>query len=177
MISRYFEYYLNQSVTEEAVNNYYVTHADDYQEKKVKVSHILFRLNRKMDESERQAKLTMAHEAYSKLRKGDAFEDIVKQYSEDTVSSKKGGDLGWLKEGSIDPRFSEKIFSIEKGAFSEPFETHFGYHIVNIQEGPMIVKQPFDAVKGKIRYQLRQQTKDAELKRLTADVNIKIKDK
>jgi peptidyl-prolyl cis-trans isomerase C len=166
LISRYFEKFLADRVGDDAVTNYYNTHAADYEARKVRVAHILFRVNQNMDEVARKAKLTAAQEAYSKIKAGQSFEEAAKAYSEDTVSGKKDGDLGWLAEGAIDKRFSDKIFNMQADEVSEPFETNFGFHIVKMLEGPMVVKQPFETVMGRIRHQLRNEAKEAELKRL-----------
>lgn len=172
LISRYFETFLKEKVTDTAVQNYYNTHAGDYEESKVHAAHILIRTNSKMSETERKAKLTTAQEAYSKITAGQDFAEIAKTYSEDTVSAKKGGDLEWLKQGSIDARFSKKLFEMEPGQVSEPFETSFGFHIVKIIEGAKTVKRPFEAVSGDIRYQLRNEAKQAEMERLMGMVVI-----
>jgi peptidyl-prolyl cis-trans isomerase C len=172
LISRYFEKFLKEKVTDQAVRNYYNTHAGDYEERKAHAAHILIRANKKMSEPERKAKLTTAQEAYSRIRSGKDFAGIAKEYSEDRVSAKRGGDLGWLKEGSIDPRFSKTVFELAPGAVSEPFETPFGFHIVKVIEGPRVVKRPFEAVAGDIRYQLRNKAKKAELERLMAKARI-----
>lgn len=174
-ISRYFEKYLAEQVTEQAVTNYYNTKASEYEQKKAHVSHILIRLNKNMSELERQAKLTTIQEAYSKIRSGEDFGEIAMTYSEDRISAKKGGDLGWIKEGSIDKRFSKTVFTMEVGAVSEPFETPFGYHIVTLTEAPQIIKQPLKAVAGDIRYQLRNLAKKAEMERLLAETKIEKK--
>jgi len=168
LISRYFEKFLMEKVTDDAVLNYYNTHANKYEQKKAHAAHILIRTHNKMGEIERRAKLTLAQEAYSKLRIGKPFEDIAKQYSEDSISAKKGGDLGWIKQGSIDPLFSTKLFALSKGSITEPFETSFGFHIVKLLEAPKIIKQPFKSVASDIKYQLRNMAKNAELKRLKA---------
>ncbi len=173
LISRYFEKFLRDKVTEQAVMNYYNKNAAKYEEKKIHVAHILFRTNSKMDENSRKAKLTAANEAYSKIMSGKDFAEIAQSYSEDKISGKKGGDLGWLKQGAIDSKFNDKVFSMKKGEISEPFETTFGYHIVKIIDEPTIVKRPFAAVKGDIRYILRNQAKDAELKRIMSKAKIK----
>jgi len=168
LISRYFEQHLKNQVTDTAVRNYYASHAADYENRKVRVAHILLRTNRNMGEPERQVKLTTAREAYSKLKTGKEFAKIAESFSEDAISVKKGGELGWLKEGAIDPRFSETVFAMSPGDISEPFETAFGFHVVKLLEGPLAVKRPFEAVSGDIRYQLRNKAKDAELQRLLA---------
>jgi peptidyl-prolyl cis-trans isomerase C len=170
IISRYFETFLKDKVTDTAVQNYYNTHAGDYEEKKVHAAHILIRTNSKMSETERKVKLTTAQEAYSKIKAGQDFAEIAKDYSEDKVSAKKGGDLGWLKQGSIDERFSKTLFELEPGQVSEPFETPFGFHIIKVLEGAKVIKRPFEAVAGDIRYQLRGQAKQAEMERLTGMV-------
>lgn len=175
LISRYFQKFLQDKVTDDAVLNHYNTHASDYETRKVHVAHVLFRINQNMSENERKAKLTTAQEAYSKIKAGAAFEEIAKTYSEDTVSGKKGGDLGWMAAGSVDKRFSDKIFSLPLGEVSEPFETEFGFHIVKVLEGPMVVKQPFETIKGRIRHQLRTEAKEAEMQRLVSEVDIEKK--
>ncbi len=175
LISRYFEQFLRNKVSEQAVQNYYTSHEKDYEQTKAHVAHILFRTNVKMGDTEKKAKLTTAQEAYSKLQTGSDFAEIAKAYSEDKISGKKGGDLGWLKKGAIDSKFSEKAFVLKKNAMTEPFETVFGYHIVKLLDGPAVVKRAFETVKGDIRYQLRNQAKDTELKRMLNESKITIK--
>ena len=78
-----------------------------------------------------------------------------------------------MKEGSIDPRFSKTVFEeLEPGGVSEPFETPFGFHVVKVIEGAKVVKWPFAAVAGDIRYQLRNKAKKAEMERLMGVVKI-----
>jgi len=173
LITRYFETYLNDTVTDQSVQNYYNTHAGDYEEKKAHVAHILIRTNKKMSEPERMAKLTTAQEAYSKIKSGKSFNDIAKDYSEDKVSSPKGGDLGWLKQGSISPKFSDTVLSMKPGEVSEPFETPFGFHVVTLLEEPKVIRQAFETVSGNIRYQLRLEAKNAEMERLMKKAKIK----
>lgn len=172
LISRYFDRYLNEEVTDTAVLNYYNTNAAAYETKKAHVAHILVRTHRNMDEATRAAKLTTAQEAYSKIQAGEDFAEVAKTYSEDTISGKKGGDLGWLAQGAIDKRFSDVIFKLKKGTVSEPFETNFGFHVVKLLDAPTVVKKPFDSVKGRIRHQLRVETKEAELKKLLSETKI-----
>lgn len=173
-ISRYFERYLKESVTDTKIQNYYASNKEQYSDTKVHVAHVLFRLKKGMSEAERKAKLTTATEAWSKIKAGDDFAKIADDYSEDRISAKKAGDLGWLKKGSIDPKFSQKIFEMKINEISEPFETSFGYHIVKIITEEKIVIKPFDAVKGDIRHLLRQEAKDAELQKLKSGVEISL---
>jgi peptidyl-prolyl cis-trans isomerase C len=175
LISRYFEKFFKETVTQQVVVNYYNTNAGDYEQRQVHAAHILIRANKKMDETERKVKLTTAQEAYSRIRAGQDFAEIARDYSEDRISAKKGGDLGWIKEGSIDPRFSRTLFELEPGAVAEPFETPFGFHVVKLIEGPQTVRRPLEAVAGDIRYQLRNKAKQAELERLVSKAKVERK--
>ncbi len=172
LLNRYFEMFLQDAISDDAVRNYYSNNIEKYQNAKVQVAHILLRVKPTTDESTRKAILTTAHEAYSKLQAGESFAEIARQYSEDKVSAAKGGSLGWINEGAVAPEFSEKAFAMQPDTISEPFLTSFGFHILKVLDGPRVVKKPLEAVKGDIRYQLRSQAKRAETERLLKSVKI-----
>jgi len=173
LISRYFESYLKDAVTDQGIQNYYKSNIDNYRSKKAKVSHILFRTNARMNEEDRQVVLTKAVEAYSKVTSGQGFAAVAKETSEDKVSAAKGGDLGWVNQGAISETFSEKVFAMKAGEISQPFETDYGFHVIKLVEEPQDVTKSLESVKGDIRYQLRSESKKAEAKRLLDSVNYK----
>jgi peptidyl-prolyl cis-trans isomerase C len=172
LINRHFDALLAEKVDDQAIEAFYREHADRYAERKVHVAHILFRTRPNMAEEERRAQLTAAQDAASKLAAGADFGELAGQVSEDRISAKKGGELGWLKEGSIDPKFSAKVFSMGQGETSEPFESSFGFHIVRVLHAPKTVQRPLDAVKGDIRYELRAEAKKAEMERLAERMKV-----
>lgn len=173
LISRYFEQFLKEKVSDSAIRNFYAANAEKYESKKAQVAHILIRTNKNMSEIERKAKHTRAHEAYSKLKADGDFSKIVSEYSEDSISAKKSGDLGWVNEGAIDPIFSKIVFNqLKKGDISKPFQSSFGFHIVKLIAEPSIVKKPLERVKGDIRFQLRKKVKDEEMKRLMGSIKV-----
>lgn len=172
-VSQYFEQFLAEAASEQAVANYYQTHIEKYTSQKAKVSHILLRVNNNASEQERQAVLTKAHEVYSELKTGKPFAEMVERFSDDAVSKKKQGSLGWVAEGAVAPNFSEQVFTVLKpGEPSQPLLTQFGYHIILLEEGPAKVTKPLEQVKGDIRYQLRKIAKEEELARLQDSVKI-----
>ncbi len=173
ILNRYLMKFLDQAVTDTAMRNYYAENQAKYQKEKAKVSHILLRVAKDASEQERQVKYSKAMEAYSKLGTGTPFNEIAKAYSEDLVSAKKGGQLGWMQKGAISPVFSEQVFNKLKATeISEPFLTEFGYHIVKLEQAPSVVKQPFEKVRGNIKRQLRKLAKDAEINRLQSSIKI-----
>lgn len=172
LISRYFEQFLREKVDETAARNFYAANAERFQSKKAHVAHVLIRTNPKMSQQEREALLTKAQEVYSKAMSNEDFAVLAQQYSEDTLSAKKAGDLGWITEGSIDPAFTKAAFELKKGEISQPITTPFGFHVIKVLEEAQIVKKPYESVKGDIRFELRQQAKNAEMDRLKALVSI-----
>lgn len=172
LISRHFENHLRDSVDDQAVQNYYANNAEQYESESIHAAHILIRVDTRMSEAEREAKRTIAQEAYSRLRSGEEFSEVAKEYSEDKVSAEKGGDLSWVRRGAVDPEFSKRLFDLESGEVSEPFLTPFGFHIVKMIDGPQTVKRPLESVSGDIRYQLRNEVKQAETERLLDTVKV-----
>lgn len=174
IINRYFDDFLKEEITDEAVNRYYHHNIKQYESKKLHVSHILFRLNSCMAGFQRRAVFTSAHEAYSKIKAGMAFAKVAELYSEGGTSSENGGDLGWLEEGCIHDKFSEAAFSLDSGDVSKPIETPYGYHIIKIIDGVKITHKNFDAVKQDIRIRLRNIAQYDERKRLLETVKIEV---
>lgn len=166
LISRYFDQFLDDKVNDGAIKNYYDAHLANYEQRKAHVAHILVRLNQRASAEEKQAKRTTAEGVAAKLNSGESFEELAKSLSDDHISGAKGGDLGWIREGSIDPELSKRAFAMKAGSVSEPFETPFGFHILKVIEEPKAVRRPYASVVSDIRYQLRGEAKEAELKRL-----------
>lgn len=172
IISRYMEKYLAEKVNEQAVRNFYAANSERYKSKRAHVAHILIRTTAKMSEQEKSALLTKAQEVYSRAMANEDFSKLAKEYSEDKLSAKKGGDLGWIQQGAIDPVFSKTAFALEPETVSQPIATPFGFHVVKLLEGPDEITRPYEKVKGDIRYELRQQAKLAEMERLKSLVKI-----
>ncbi len=174
IVSRYFESFINDRVTDDSVKNYFSNHADEYEEERVHVAHILIRTNSGMTEDELQKLKTDIFEIHSKLRSGESFEELANTRSDDKISGKKGGDLGWIKRGSISPIFSSTAFDTAVGTVSDPLLTEYGYHIVKVLEEPKVIRKSLDDVKGEIRHMLKAKAKQAELDRLLSVYDIEL---
>jgi len=67
------------------------------------------------------------------LTNPDAFADLAKEYSADTLSGEVGGNIGEFSKGELVPEFEEAVFSGEIGQiYPELVETDFGYHLIRI---------------------------------------------
>jgi len=174
LMNAYFDKYISENVDDVAIKNYYSSNAEQYEQIKAHVAHILFRTRSGMSEEEISAVKMQAFEASGKLKLGEQFEELASRLSGDKISAKKGGDMGWISRGSIDPKFSETAFSLKEGEVSEPIRTPFGFHLLKVLESSKTIKLAFDDVKGEIRHQLKAKSKQAELERLLADTQIEI---
>lgn len=65
---------------------------------------------------------------------GDSFEELARAHSHDTVSAAEGGDLGWMSPGQLDPDFENVMNTLGPGEVSQPFQTQFGWHLVQVLE-------------------------------------------
>ena len=85
------------------------------------------------DEINAEAK-QKAESVLSLLNKGEkSFEDLAKEYSEDTTAA-SGGDLGFFGKGDMVKEFEEAVFALEPGATSDIIKTRYGYHIIKLIE-------------------------------------------
>ncbi len=66
------------------------------------------------------------------LDKGFQFSDIASQHSLDTSNKDIGGDLGWFDKDTMVAEFTEAAFNLEVGGVSEPVETSYGFHIIQV---------------------------------------------
>ena len=99
---------------------------------KTKVRHILIAPSEGISKS--QAKRTSA-QLYQKLLKNkDNFASLAEEYSNDPGSSSQGGDLGWTENGQMVPEFEQVMKRTQVGQISLPFESRFGWHILEVLE-------------------------------------------
>jgi peptidyl-prolyl cis-trans isomerase SurA len=65
---------------------------------------------------------------------GDDFATVARAVSDDNTSATDGGDLGWLSPGDTVPEFEQAIAKLALGSMSEPIQTRFGWHLVEVLE-------------------------------------------
>lgn len=87
-----------------------------------------------------------AKEVLDMVKKGDkSFEDLAKEFSEDTGSKDNGGDLGWFPRGKMVKEFEDTAFTIDAGKVGDNLvKTQFGFHIIKVVEKKGKVDKSFD---------------------------------
>src|SRR5471032_2140920 len=93
--------------------------------------HILIKVTPTMSAYDAKRKLIELKERLD--NKAATFEELARQYGTDS-SAAKGGDLGWLYPGDTVPEFEAAMNALQPGQVSEPIETSFGYHLIEVLE-------------------------------------------
>lgn len=97
----------------------------------MKVAHIMKMFPQGM-KSDYKAKLKAEIDSlYNKLENGSDFAELARKYSDDKRSASQGGEMPLFSAGRMIPEFAEPAFALEnKGDYTEPVETRYGYHII-----------------------------------------------
>ena len=76
-----------------------------------------------------------AEAARARVAEGGAdFAAVARELSTDESTTANGGDLGWFTREEMVAPFAEAAFALEPGAISEPVETEFGWHVIQVTE-------------------------------------------
>lgn len=94
-------------------------------------SNILIKVDSDASDEDKAAAKAKAQECLDKINSGElSFEDAVKQYSDDTGSKDKKGDVGWDKLTTFVDSYQAALEGLNKGDVSDVVESTYGYHII-----------------------------------------------
>jgi len=155
---------LNQQVeiSEEALADYYEVSKNRFlQDEQRRARHILILFDDDEDAAQEQAEALTA-----RIRAGESFEDLARQYSQDGGTSAQGGDLGLILQSQMPGELGDAIFSMFEGDIEGPVKTDFGFHVVRLDE--ILERGP--APMAEVRSELEIELRDSEVDALYRDV-------
>ncbi len=127
----------------------------------VKIAHIMVNISdpnreKMIAEGDTTSTRSRINAIYAKLKAGEKWEDVCKQYSEDFYTNQNGGLLNWVSSTS---RYPEEIknaaFSLKRdNDISEPFKSEFGWHIVKRLEAK--ASSSFEEVKESLAQKIQR---------------------
>ncbi|MGY2293484.1 SurA N-terminal domain-containing protein [Pseudomonas sp. SDO528_S397] len=119
-----------------------------------RAAHILIEVNDKVTEAQAKAKI---EEIQARLAKGEKFEALAKEFSQDPGSANNGGDLGFAGPGVYDPAFETALYELKQDQVSAPVRSSFGWHLIKLLgvEAPQVPS--FASLKDKLTRELKTQ--------------------
>lgn len=114
--------------------------------KEYKVRHILVK-------TEAEAKKIIAQ-----IKKGAKFAKLAAEKSMDPGSKDKGGELDWSPTSNFVKPFADAVAGLKKGEMtSEPVQTPFGWHVIQVEDERALKLPSFDQVKPQLQQRVEQE--------------------
>ncbi len=130
----------------------------------IRASHILFKTEGK-DEA---AVKKVAESVLAKVKAGGDFAALAKQYSDDDLSKKNGGDLDYFGRGTMVKEFDEAAWALQPGQISDLVKSQFGFHIIKVVDKKAATTKTLAEVRPQLEDQIKLEKAQAEAQK-TAD--------
>jgi peptidyl-prolyl cis-trans isomerase SurA len=141
-------------VTDEDVRNYWQTHQNEFRSgEEVKVRHVFVAAPAGATPAEADGARARAEKALARVRAGDDFATVAREMSQ-APSAAEGGDLGWLKRGTVQPEIEKVALALKPGQVSDLVRTRTGWQILKVEDRRGGQVRPFDEAKEEIRDRL-----------------------
>lgn len=143
------------SITNEDVERYYKANEKKYRtDDRARIRHILLPLPDNPSPEAVQAAEAKAADLYRRIRAGEDFGQLAREYSEGAGRA-EGGEIGWVKRGTLISGIEEVAFDkLSVGQVSEPFRTSMGIHIVKLEARETGSPLPLSTVAPQIKEEL-----------------------
>ena len=131
--------------------------------------HILIRVNEVVSAAQAKQRLTDIRQRIE--NKTATFEDMARAYSND-ASASRGGDLGTLYAGDTVPEFERAMTALKIGEISEPVESPFGFHLIQVEE-----RKNQEVAQDRLRLLARQAIRDRKIDEAAEDWARQVRDR
>ena len=136
-------------ITDNQITQYYNDHKEEYIKAKFHLLGIILKAVDRNDEEEMTELLNKAQELLARLRKGEDFGRIAKEYSQG-LGADDGGDLGKYESAKLNPEFLKMLFDLNEGDISEVIVSDSGVQIIKLISKEITGIQPIEEVRASI---------------------------
>lgn len=99
---------------------------------RVQLSHIVKYI--KPSDTQKKEALELSKRIRDSVIAGGSFGDFARRHSADPGTAQHGGDLGFVEKGKLMPSYESAAFALQPGEISQPVETPFGFHVIQLIE-------------------------------------------
>lgn len=118
-----------------------------------------------------------AEEVITKLNDGGDFTALAKEYSTEPAAEETGGDLGWFGPGKMVQPFEAAVFALPENEISEPVETSFGFHVIEVLETREAeLEETLEELAPQIQENIKKTLFEEKLVELLKNADVKIQD-
>jgi peptidyl-prolyl cis-trans isomerase C len=141
-------------VSEKDIRDYYAKTA-----RQVLIRDIFFRFPVPATPAQEDSVRAKAADVAGRIRKGEAYSEMARQYSQDEKTAFNGGLMGIVQYTRSDDPVLNAVFSMKTGDISQPVKNKSGYHILKVEEVQKKDRMPFEKAHDQIRGQLERERK------------------
>lgn len=102
---------------------------------------------------------------------GGDFAELAKKHSSDGAAA-NGGDLGWFGAGMMVEPFQNAVFAMTVGSVSDPVNTQFGWHLIQLKETRIAEAPKLDDIREQLAEGIERKAMEAKIAELTAAATI-----
>jgi peptidyl-prolyl cis-trans isomerase C len=124
------------------------------------------------DEAATKAAEEKARTAYERIAKGEAFEAVVREMSDNPSAKANGGNRGYLLTAVMGKEFAEVAPTLEKGKTSRPFKTQAGWHLIKIEDTRMRTPPDLASSRSGLEFNLAGRARSDFLNRLRSEAKV-----
>lgn len=121
-------------LTDTEANERLIKEAYDRLKREIRAAHILIKCDQNALPKDTLAAYNKAIDLRKRILKGEAFDKLAKQYSDDPSAKDNGGDLGYFTGLQMVYPFETACYNTKVGEVSTPVRTRFGYHIIKVSD-------------------------------------------
>ncbi len=169
------------TVVDADAEDFYKKNPDQFkQPEQVRASHILITVDKDAKPEVVAEKEKAAKAIADRVKKGEPFDKLAKELSEDPSAKQNSGDLDYFGREQMVPEFSTAAFKMKKDEISDPVRSQFGFHVIKVTDHRDAATVTLEAAKPKLLAYLKQQKRSAEIQQLIkalrekADVKINL---
>jgi len=136
------------------------------------VYELYFPIVNRTDETEAKAAEEKAQKAFERIVKGEAFEAVVRDMSDNPSAKANGGNRGYVTVAMLGKEFADAVAALDKGKTSQPFKTRAGWHLVKLEATRTRMPPDLESIRGALELNLASKARLDFIGRLRLETTV-----